>query len=765
MQPSYPPYRLFRKTGAPGFFIPTGHKFRLSRQAAQLSFIFLALAICAFGRANAQEGPTEPWTLEADRITYRNNPQEVSAEGDVVMRRREKNSDIPLLLEADAVTYRVERSQVEATGNVTLKEKSGTISAADVHLNLREHTGRLSATTVTLADQEIMFSGKLAEKTGEARYIFHDGLVTSCRTTGDEAPDWSINWKKADITVDGLAFLKHATFKIKKVPLLYIPYLILPAKTTRQTGFLFPEISHSSRDGGGLIAPLFINLSPSSDLTFYPGYYEKRGGFSGLEFRHLFGENSRATLAANYQHDRTEDQGPAGGDDDYRQDGFLRTEHDRYWLRGKADHHFSRDTVLHLDIDTVSDQDYLHEYRDGITGFTESNLDFLEDFNRGLQEATLNFRESILQIAGQGEMSGGGLEVRYTDNPLSDYTGDEALHTLPRILFDSRQPFADLPVSFGWDSEYVHYRPEEGIGYQRLDLEPSLIMPIPFGSLVEGSVIGRFRETLYNIETVNSADAWDSAETQNRNSINFTTNVATLLARDFPVHGDRVLNHAFRPNLRYNFLENSDQSDLPDLDNVDRLEDDNSLTMELHNYFRTSASGPEGFSARQIGFLKLSQSYDLTEARRRPADPADSRHPFSDIALDLEISPLNRLYFRYQTALNVYGEGVSRYNLQGRYSNSRKDSLIVDYDYSKGEARNLSLSSRFKLTSYLAAGYSTTRSLLLDHTTDETISLIFTAQCWQMELASTRDSEDRRVMLTFSLTGIGKAFEVRKAGV
>jgi LPS-assembly protein len=747
----------------------------LSRPAAQLSFkrtglpgivLLLAIAIALTWRSNARGNTTEPWTLEADRITYRQDPQQVEAEGGVIMRRREKDSDIPIVMEADSVTYRVAESAVDASGDIILKEKSGTVTATDIHLNLRDKTGRLSATTITLADQELMFSGKLAEKTGEARYVFHDGRVTSCRTTGAEAPDWSIHWRKADITIDGLAFLNHATFRVKKVPLFYIPYLILPAKVTRQTGFLFPEISHSSRDGNGLIAPLFVNLSPSSDLTFYPGYYEKRGVFSGLELRRVFDHDSRITLAANYLHDRTEDQGPPGSDDDYRRDGFLRAEHDRYWLRGKADHYFSRDTVLRLDIDAVSDQDYLHEYRDDIGGFSQSSLDFLEEFNRGLQEASLNFRESILQFTGRGELSSGGLEIRYTDDALSNYTGTEAVQTLPRARFASRRPLADLPLSFGWNSEYVYYRPEEGIGYQRLDLRPSLIAPTPFGPMVEGTVITGFRETAYRVETVNTpADTWDSATATNRNSWDFTTNIATTLARGFQLNEANLLTHTFRPNLRYSFLEHSEQSELPNLDNVDRLGEDNSLTAELNNYFRSEKISQDQPAGRQIGYLKLSQSYDITEARRDLADPDDKRRPFSDLDLDLELSPLNRLFFRYQTALNVYGNGISRYKLEGRYSNNHKDSLIIDYNYVKGTARNLSLSSRFRLIANLSAGYSTTRSLLTDHTTDETVSLIFTSQCWEMELASSRDSEDRRLMLTFSLTGIGKAFGTGKSGV
>ncbi len=717
-------------------------------------------------QSGAQGNSAEPWALEADQITFHDAPQRITAEGDVVLHRSEEESDRPLEIRADSVTYLTTGSRLDARGSVFLKEPSGTISASSIRLNLQDQTGNLTSTTITLADHEIEFSGKRVEKISKDRYVFFDGSATSCQTEDNKTPAWSINWRKADITVNGMAYLKHATFNVKKVPLLYIPYLALPAKTTRQTGFLFPEISHSSRDGNGFITPFFLNLSPSSDLTFFPGYYEKRGAFAGLEFRYVTNYHSRATLAGNYQHDRTRDQDPPGGADDYRQDGYLRSRSDRYWLRGKADQYFSQNSVLRLDVDAVSDQDFLHEYRDGITGFSLSNNNFLNDFNRGLQEASLTFRESILQLSNRSQLGSGGLEIRHVDDPLAELTGLEPAQTLPRVLYSRRQPLNNLPLSFGWDSEYVHYHPEEGIGYQRLDLLPRLIVPIPLGTMIEGTIAGSFRETVYRVETIGTpASGWNSTNNKNRNTLDFATNIATLLARDFSLSAERSLSHTFRPNLSYNYRSSGDQSSLPDLDGFDRLADDNSLSLELNNYFRSGKAEPQIILSRQLGYLKLKQSYHLKEARRDLTLPGDKRRPFSDLSLDLEISPLANLLLRYQTALDVYGQGVSRYNLQSRYHNNRQDKLTIDYDYVKGAASNLNISSQLQLTGKLSARYNTTRSLQDNHTSAESLGLLYNSHCWGVELTGSRDSEDRRLMLTFSLTGIGKALELRKSEV
>jgi LPS-assembly protein len=750
LRSSYPPYYLLKQTG----------------KLALVLLVVLRFTGPVY-QSYAQENLAEPWTLEADRITSQNDPQQITATGAVVLLHKEAATDTSLEIKADAVTYQAIGTELNATGNIFLKEDRGSLAATSIRLNLQERTGTLTDTSISITGHHIKFSGKLAEKINESRYIFYDGRATSCRSEGDKSPAWSINWREADINVDGMAYLKHATFKIKEVPLLYIPYLVLPAKTSRQTGLLFPEISHSDRDGLGGITPFFTNLSPSSDLTFYPGYYEKRGAFAGVEFRHVTDASSRATFAANYQHDRTEDQGLPGSAGDYRKDGYLRSDHDRYWLRGKVDHHFSPHSVLRLDLDAVSDQDFLHEYREGMTGFAQSNRYFLADFNRGLQEASIYSRESILQFTSRGQMSSGGVELRYTDNVLSRLTAAETPQTLPRASFSSRLPLISaLPLTFGWDSEYVHYRPEEGIGYQRLDLSPKLIVPMPLGSLLEGTIAAGLRETFYMIETIGDPISdWDSANSKNRNSWDLTANIATSLARDFRINDADRLTHTFRPNLRYNYQESGDQSELPDLDNFDRLGDGNNLTLELNNYFRSSKFGQATFPPRQNGYLKLSQSYNLDEARRNLIGPGDQRHPFSELTMDLEIAATASLFLRYQTALDVYGAGVTRYKLQGRYSNTRQDQLAIDYNFVKGEASDLNLSSQLQLTGNFSARYSTTRSLSDNHTTSESIGLLYNSQCWGVELERTRDSEDQRIILIFSLTGIGKTLEVQRSEI
>lgn len=731
----------------------------------------LLLTLLAVSPAGAGEISPAPWEITADRITSQRPPLEITAEGEVVVEGPAGDSHGPITVKADSLSYQEVGNIIEAHGRVSLKEEgSGLVRAESLSLNMADRTGRLEDTTISLADQELNFTGRLAEKTGPNNYRFEGGIITSCPVKGDEAPTWSIHCREARVTIDGMAVIKHASLWVGNLPVLYTPFLIVPAKTTRQTGFLFPELSQSRRDGTGFIAPLFVNLSPSTDLTLYPGQHSLRGPFFGLEFRHLNRADSLLTMQLDYLHDRTSDEGPAGSDDDYRHDGYLRDTHDRYWLRGKADHYLSPRLALRLDLDAVSDQDFIHEYRGTMTGFDQNSRDYLKSFNRGLNEASLEYRESTLQLAGRGQFTSGGAELHYVDDPRHRYSDTEPLQTLPRLTMHSRLPLTDWPLSFAWDSEYLHYYRAEGVGYHRLELYPRLVAPLPLGRFLEGTVAGGMRETAYRIKTAaNPADgAWEGPDNLQRTSWDFKANANTILSRDYQP-GFRSLNkfsHLLRPDLGYRYQESDDQERLPKFDGTDRLAESSQLYWQLNNYFlaegRDRADRPY---ARQIGHFKLNQSFNLHEERRELSSPADHRRPFSDLSLDLELAPIPATSLRYQTALNMYGEGFTSYQVQGRYHNSRRDILQFDYNYLRGIANDLSLIMQLGLTQKFMARYSTTISLREDHKTSETVSLLYTPQCWSMEMTVAQDSNDRRLMLVFSLTGIGKALEIDQSGL
>jgi len=718
------------------------------------------------GVCQAGEGDSRPfyWEMEADRITHFFDRHEVEGEGEVLLHRAGPVL-MPMEIRADRIGYGLDSGLINAVGGLKMRMGQDLITAAEAHLDLGARTGLLRDTTIFLADHNLHFTAATVEKTGPSSYRFHEGWVTSCEVRPGQPTPWGIQARDMRLTLDEYAVLRDATLRIRDLPVFYTPYLVLPAKVRRQTGLLFPEIASSQRDGFSLALPLFINLSPSMDLTLVPGQLSARGALMGAEFRYAAGPRSLGSVSVNYLQDHTEDTLA----DDYRSDGFLRTGHNRYWLRGKADHVFDNEVIMRLDVDQVSDPDYLHEFRSGMLGFDASQVTYLNLFHRGLQEASLPFRESTVQMSRDWPSTFLGAEARGVDNtgytPRDSVVTDAgpALQTLPRLLLEGR---SRLPVdNLGWKyfAEYVDFWRAAGLGGHRLDLRPALTASLPLGPVFEGRMESGVRETLYQMEPYGEAEeAWPVDRFQDRHIYDFSTRVASLIFRDFDLGGEnrRHLRHLIRPSLGYVFTSQADQTALPDFDLLDRLQKRNSMELGLHQFFSLAGVRPDGTAfQRDLGFIKIHQDYDLQEGRRDLATGENALHPWSDIFFDFDLRPLQDLRFRYLTELNVYGEGVPNYEFRTRYTGQRGNRLTLDYRYIRGFAHELDFALGTRLSDRLFAEAATAWSLLADRIVSENLRLVYHPSCWSMTLETTRTEEDQRFMVIFSLDGIGTVFE------
>ncbi len=757
------------------------------------SRLFLALFLLAGLPAEAAARPA-PWEITADSLIHLKEPESVLAEGNVILTRPRGEDPRSMVIRADWVRYDLERGTVKARGNVYVLSARDEIRAGSAELDLEAKTGTFRDSTLFMAETHMFVKGDEVVKTGDFTYTLTNGWASACRTPEGERTPWSFRSSRTKLTVDGMAHLTNVRFQVQDVPVLYTPYFTFPAKTKRESGFLFPEWSHSSRDGFGLVAPFFLNISPSQDVTLYPGYLSERGPLYGAQYRYALGTGSHGTFMFNYLRDDLQDGADLG--DEYKGDGLIRRESNRYWLRGKADHDFGNDWTAKLDLDLVSDQDYLQEFDGGSLGYGASQTLFLEDFQRELQEETIAERESSLQlIRSWSNMILSG-EVRTRRNAGHDQllTGDDGdgvledgeylildrtpspLQALPRLDFAGRVPLAASGLSGAWAGEAVNYWREDGVGAQRLDLHPQLISALPGGGWLEGKVTGGLRETVYQVENYGDS-AWEHDRLQDRQAFDITGNMATTLVREFAVDlgGADWLEHMLRPNLVYEYLSRSAERELPDLDAVDSLERRNWLTWQFNNYFGIGGFNGKGEGwNREFAVFKLLQTYDLREENpdSMVVGPAASRYDWSDLRLDFELRPLERWRLRYQTNLSMYGKGVSRYELLSSYDLPGGHSFAVDYRYLQDSTmrapyfyteggdsvHDLEGRVRAKLSETLLATAYLNKSFSADHTVESGLGLAYHPHCWMVELETTRAADEERVMVIFSLDGVGRAF-------
>ena len=303
-----------------------------------------------------KDDPEKPWHIVADEIGYDDRTNQYIARGNVTITKEGKT------LSADYVRFDQKNMEVFAEGHVIMSVGKGLLTGKVLEMDLNTEKGRLYNGTVFLDENHFYIKGDKIEKTGKDTYTAKKASITTC--DGDR-PAWKITGRKLNVTIEGYGFVNHAALWAKKIPLLYAPFLAFPVKSKRQSGLLFPQFGFSDRKGEEYVQPLYWAINDSSDATFYFHYLRKRGIKLGLEYRYVLDPNSKGTLMLNHLDDEQVDDGSENSSENwgYTDDDTLRPNTDRYWFRMKNDQELPYGFSAKLDLDVVSDQDYLNEFR------------------------------------------------------------------------------------------------------------------------------------------------------------------------------------------------------------------------------------------------------------------------------------------------------------------------------------------------------------------------------------------------------------------
>lgn len=726
----------------------------------------------------ADWGDARQWNVTADKMTRVEDPPTLVAEGNVLLEKKEptgpppktsasrssqppETGEVPegevnlktvTTIRADWVSYDVTQGIMQLKGHVLIDIGPDHLSAESGRLDLNTSTGTFDQATVLRREMEVHLEGEVVEKTGSLTYHIKDGWVITCKLEPGQTPPWSFAAADVEITDGGYAYLKHATFRILDVPVLYTPVMLLPAKRKRQTGFLFPVYGQSNRDGFSLETPFFINLSESADLTIYPHYYFKRGLMLGTEYRYVLDEESKGMVMGNYLDDKLSDP----SETNYYSDGkFTHTNKERYWLRGKIDHSAGK-WVSRVDIDIASDLDYLREFDNGYTGYTASDDRFSKVFNRGLISDSNQFRENTLAALRSWDNGTSLLGEIMAVNDISEqvYTADNPSRAwqLPSITYSGARPVYSNGPSFTWDANYTDFWRDKGVGAQRLDLVPTITTSIPLSPYLETSMGGGIRSTSYFIQD-NGASDWQDTDSRNRFLYNLGGEIGTTLRADYPIDLEKVTSwsHTLRPYVAYGYTEIPEIENLPLFDPIDALKNQNTIYYGANNFFSIAGAGKGNEFEREYAFVKVKQGYDLRSE--------ESDTPLTPVDMETGFYPLRRTRLLYNTKIDVYGDGIFYHSVSADYASSRGDRFSLDYRFNEQTSTNSISGTLWYLLPYnFATGYSIERAIEQNETLKEKIRLRYTQPCWAVELATEETPGNRAFYLVFSLANIGAPF-------
>lgn len=199
-------------------------------------------------------------------------------------------------LDADAIDYNYDTGDVEAWGNVRYENfADGTKITCDrakynvntesgVFYNVRgtSEAKIVARPGLLTTNNPFYFEGQWGEKVKD-KYIIHQGFITDCKVP---KPWWRLTAEKFDILPHDRAITHRAVFHVKRLPIFYFPIFYKSLKTLpRQSGFLTPNIGHSSIYGEMFGLAYYWAISRSYDALYRIQYFTARGPANTLEFR------------------------------------------------------------------------------------------------------------------------------------------------------------------------------------------------------------------------------------------------------------------------------------------------------------------------------------------------------------------------------------------------------------------------------------------------------------------------------------------------
>jgi LPS-assembly protein len=691
-------------------------------------------------------GPEVGWQITANKMSYMEKEGFVVAEGDVVITRGEQK------LSAQKAAYNEKTGIIELSEDIRLESDGDLLTGESAIFDLNKGTGKIKGGRLFLRENNYYIHGDSMEKMGPNSYRVKDFKATTC---GGEKPAWSFTGSEVEVTIEGYGKVKHAAFRIRDVPVFYVPYALFPAKTKRQSGLLLPAVGYSSLNGFGFELPIYWAISEQADATYYGRYLSKRGLMNGFEFRYVAPKNSKGDFLFDILSDKIEEK-DLSDPDQAEISPFARTNQTRYWLRTKTDHQLPGGVEARLDTDYVSDQDYLREFP-GLFG-DQARPDLAAEFGRPLEEIWSPTRRSALRLSRDGK--GYSLQAlsSYNQNPENPPidTTPQPLAAVNYTLMPWRTPV--LPMFFKFDTNYDYIWREEGIKGHSLSLNPELSYPLWLSRFlaIEPSVG-------YSWNSQWLDDNPQDINRQTREAYQIGAKFSTVLERIFQYDGENIkrLKHKFFPVLRYDYrVPESDKKFSPWFDPIDLETKTNKLSLLLENFLDARREDEEGnVSYNQWGSLRFSQGYDINEARR-VEDPSREKKPFDPLVGVLNLRPFSTLDVQTSARWDWEKSEIPSANISflyaGARSGGRTDRYRVDWNTSKGGDKFLNFDIDLNLAYGYSVGGGLRRNLVLTRNVSSRFWLDYQSQCWGTRLSLDEIDGNKRVFVTFRLLNLGE---------
>ena len=620
---------------------------------------------------------TEPVDFYAESLEFRREVNLLIGEGSVDIEYR------GISLQADRVEYNIETGDTKARGNVVVEDGTSILFCESIELNLKTKLGIIYNGELFL-EPTYYLTGVEIRRLGLDRYEIINGYYTACQKT---VPEWSIKVSEATAEVEGMLHAKGASFAIKKIPVLYLPYLLFPIKTKRATGLLFPRFGSSTRSGIRWYQPFFWAINDYSDATFSIDFQEKRGIGTEGNFNYVIDEESSGTINGYQIQTRSRS----------RQEGGTSRLKERWNIFAFHQQNLPEEGIRIVGkADVRSDENFLRDFKESFEERTQQSDVKSNSYlflTKGWEKNAFLFSASEIQDRIRSEPINENIEGIQTKSTFT-HLPELKFVSLEQPLFGGDGLFKGLeslsqllPVKFHLETslasmkskttreliDNVEVGKKRRFNTERFDIHPSISLPLSYRNLFTLTPSIGIRETFYNHrlhgEDEKNAEFAGSGSTGKR--VKFVGNSALTremydislrfdaprIYKIFDMDSSNIqkLKHVIEPNIEYKYIPALDQHTIIQTDPLDFIKGREFLTYSIINrlYAKFKSVDEKEISAREIAVLKISQFYDFKKDEEsvrgknlEEGMPEVQSGALSDFNVDLE------LYLLKNTTIN-----------------------------------------------------------------------------------------------------------------
>ena len=596
--------------------------------------------------------------------------------GDVVITLGSREIQSPRVIQNDLTQIS------EVDGPLQIRETGLLMTGEHATLNLFEGTGTIDQATFLL--HQSRFRGQAATMAEDERghILLDNATLTRC---DPESNAWTA---------------RKVTFRVRDIPLLYVPYLRFPLNDERQSGFLLPNIGYDSDGGADLNIPYYLNLAPHYDATYQLRLLAKRGLVHDGQFRFLTDRSMNEINAAfMYKDDIYDDRIVRGQTAPPLDDPSILNrkfeKQDRWLLNVRHEGGSHSRWKTSINYSAISDPDYLHDIGGDVGSSTVEQ--YINPVDSNFSSRRTAALDQIGQIQYRGDSWNAELLLQGFQNldPLerkqyerlpslsadwfhrlgfldlkldleySVFDKDVSNMTGPLAITGDRA-VADIDISWPMTNQWGFFKPAVGLIYRRYSLDDS-----PF-------------------------ERDNPEESTPRLSID----TGLYFDRYFDWNNTRI-QQTLEPRAFYLYVEEDEQADLPQFDarpstsgyssifrtnrfhGYDRLGDARQIGLGVTTRFLSESTGAEFFST-SIGQIYYLRDREVIFRPTRADDPTASR---SALFTQARLTLSNRLRisgtYEWEPDINRSNRGT----VAIKYRSKQRKIFNLNYIYTSPDIR------------------------------------------------------------------------------